>query len=101
MNNLPRSSCWNAEDARAILATEATEGDRRIFLATHSPFTDFDISGTRGGDIESPTEVAVLDTLSSPDTKHAFCVVEGEPGSGKSHLIRWLHIKWPNEDDLV
>jgi hypothetical protein len=32
---------------------------------------------------------------------HAFCVVEGEPGSGKSHLIRWLKVKWPALEDLV
>ena len=93
MSNSRRGACWNAEDARAILATEATEGDEKIFLATHSPITGFEISGTHGGEIEAPTEDAVLDALSSLDTKHSFCVVEGEPVSGKSHLVRWLHIK--------
>jgi len=49
----------------------------------------------------SARETALLETLSAPATRHAFCVVEGEPGSGKSHLIRWLRVKWPYEEDLV
>src|SRR3546814_5774009 len=31
---------------------------------------------------------------------HAFCVVQGEPGSGKSHLIRWLFVNWLQSDDI-
>lgn len=100
MSNLPTRACWKAADAKAILATEATEGSNKLFLATHSPITDFEIEGSRAGDVEAATEQGLLDALSAPSTNHAFCVVEGEPGSGKSHLIRWLHIKWPAEEDL-
>src|SRR5690606_26198594 len=28
------------------------------------------------------------------------CVVQGEPGSGKSHLIRWLQVNWPVQRDF-
>lgn len=45
-------------------------------------------------------EQAVLTALSDPDREHAFCVVQGEPGSGKSHLIRWLSVNWPKGKDV-
>src|SRR5690606_6972993 len=48
------------------------------------------------------TESGLLETLSDSQRTHAFCVVQGDPGSGKSHLIRWLAVHWPKrQDDLV
>ena len=44
------------------------------------------------------TDDALLADLSRPETRHAFCVIEGEPGAGKSHLIRWLQVKWTGSD---
>ncbi|MGE0490473.1 MAG: hypothetical protein AB7S38_14800 [Vulcanimicrobiota bacterium] len=93
--------CWKESDARAILATEALEGSEAAFLATHLPISDFEVQGVHGADIQEATEQALLDVLSTPERRHAFCVVEGEPGSGKSHLIRWLGVRWPRGDDLV
>jgi hypothetical protein len=97
---LPTNACWAAEDARIILANEALERNNAVFLATHSPVADFRIGGTKAADIAAPTEQGLLDALSGPSTRHAFCVVEGEPGSGKSHLIRWLAVRWPEEEPL-
>ena len=101
MVDLPRKACWSADDARAVLRTEALEGAESLFLATHFPISDFEVAGVRAGEVESRDENGLLDALSSPDVRHAFCVVEGEPGSGKSHLIRWLRVRWPAEDDEV
>ena len=101
MAELPIRACWRADDARAILTTEALEGTESLFLATHFPISDFEVAGTRGGDVTSSDEQGLLEALSSLDVRHAFCVVEGEPGSGKSHLIRWLRVRWPAEDDKV
>lgn len=92
-------ACWTAEDARKILVTEALEGDDAIFLATHSPITGFDVDGRDAVDVRGRDERAVLDALANPELPHAFCVVQGEPGSGKSHLIRWLSVNWPHPQD--
>lgn len=100
MAELPTKACWTAEDARVILANEALERNDPVFLATHSPVADFKIAGMKAADIAAPTEQGLLDALSAPSTRHAFCVVEGEPGSGKSHLIRWLAVRWPDEEPL-
>jgi hypothetical protein len=100
MADLPTKACWQAEDARIILANEALERNDPVFLATHSPVEDFKVGGSHAGDLVTPTEQGLLDVLSAPTTRHAFCVIEGEPGSGKSHLIRWLAVRWPEEEPL-
>ncbi len=96
--NAPLSACWRADDARAIFVTEALEGDDAIFLATHTPIEGFEVAGRDAGEFAEANERAVLETLSEPTRQHAFCVVQGEPGSGKSHLIRWLSVNWPATD---
>ncbi|MER8772646.1 hypothetical protein NKH63_28635 [Mesorhizobium sp. M0960] len=100
MTAQPVSACWKSADARSIFLTEALEGSDAVFLATHSPIEGFDVDGRDAGEFDSHHERAVLETLSAPDRRHAFCVVQGEPGSGKSHLIRWLSVNWPTELDV-
>ena len=100
MADLPTRACWEAEDARIILANEALERNDPVFLATHSPVEKFQVGGSHGSEIIAHTEQGLLDALSSPSTHHAFCVVEGDPGSGKSHLIRWLSVRWPQDEPL-
>jgi len=94
---VPTRACWTAESAHAMFRVEALEGNEAVFLATHSPIHDFAVSGSRADQIASPTEEALLAAISHPAVHHAFCVVEGEPGSGKSHLIRWLYVNWPRD----
>jgi hypothetical protein len=100
MTEVLARSCWTAENARGILVTEALSGDDALFLATHTPVHSFDIGGS-ANDIEEATEEGLLRAISSPDRRHAFCVIQGEPGSGKSHLIRWLSVNWPNSEDCT
>jgi len=92
---VPMRACWTMESARAMFRVEALEGNEAVFLATHSPIHGFTIGGASGDEIAEPTEQALLEAISRPEIHHAFCVVEGEPGSGKSHLIRWLYVNWP------
>jgi hypothetical protein len=96
----PLPACWRATDARAVFATEALEGSDAIFLATHTPIEGFDVAGSDAAEVRGNDERAILDTLSVSSRQHAFCVVQGEPGSGKSHLIRWLSINWPAGHDV-
>lgn len=100
MTATPFPACWTAANARAVFVTEALEGGDAIFLATHTPITGFDVAGTDAADIRARDEQSLLKALSSPERRHAFCVVHGEPGSGKSHLIRWLSVNWRVESDV-
>lgn len=96
----PFRMCWTASGARSVFVTEALEGEDAVFLATHSPISGFDVAGRDAGEFAAHDEAAVLETLSDQKRRHAFCVVQGEPGSGKSHLIRWLSVQWPHENDV-
>ncbi|TBA94345.1 hypothetical protein ELH55_34215 (plasmid) [Rhizobium ruizarguesonis] len=98
---VPSKACWRSDEVARIVANEALEHQEAIFLATHSPIRGFEVTGSHQNEIASPDEQAVLETLSNRDRNHAFCVVQGEAGSGKSHLIRWLAVNWPYEDDLT
>jgi hypothetical protein len=93
--------CWRAEDANRILKTEALETRRAQFMATHRPIVGFDVDGSRKALVSDLSEHGILQAIQNPALRHAFVVVEGEPGSGKSHLIRWLYVNWDRPDDLV
>jgi hypothetical protein len=99
MGEVMHGSCWTEDRAHAVLRSVALANDEAEFLAVHQPIRDFQVSTTTGRVIEASDE-ALLADLSDPETRYAFCIVEGEPGAGKSHLIRWLDVKW-NADDLV
>ena len=94
---VPTRACWTMESARAMFRVEALEGNEAIFLATHSPIHGFHTSGSSADEIGELTENGLLAAISRPEMHHAFCVVDGEPGSGKSHLIRWLYVNWPRD----
>src|SRR6267142_6339782 len=96
-----RFTCWDAAGATKILRPLALEGNEAIFRATHSPISGLVVTGTEAHDVSTPTEQGVLDALSFSGRRHAMCVVEGEAGSGKSHLIRWLKVNWPIGKDLT
>ena len=91
--------CWTSDNARAILRTEALSGEDEVFLATHTAVESFDVAGSHASDVQQSTEKGLLDALSRKGLQHAWCVVQGEPGSGKSHVIRWLDVNLPHADD--
>ncbi|WP_434730727.1 hypothetical protein [Rhizobium binae] len=98
---VPSKACWRPDEVARIVANEALEHQEAIFLATHSPIRGFEVTGSHQSEIAYSDEHAVLEALSNPSRNHAFCIVQGEPGSGKSHLIRWLAINWPKGSDVT
>lgn len=100
---MPNRICWQQESVDRVLQTEALAGDDSVFLATHFPIEGFETGGSRAAEISAANEQSLFDALSRDTVRHAFCVVRGEPGSGKSHLIRWLNIQWGRKggNDLV
>lgn len=104
--NWPNSTCWMPSDALEMVNIEAgtpddaddiNRGDH-VFLASHQApamrnltATDFLLSNSGG----SPTsQEQVLQRLS--DRSHPMLFITGAPGTGKSHLVRWLHIHATN-----
>ncbi len=95
-----RYTCWDSTESPKILRPLALEGNEAVFRATHSPISGLVITGTDAHDVSEATEGSLLASLSSDHRRYAMCVVEGEAGSGKSHLIRWLRVNWPSGRDL-
>ncbi len=98
MSDFRNHACWEREDAESVLATLATEDADAVFLARHTPIRGFRIEAANEISLDEPDEESLLRTLVR-QRRHALVVVEGEPGSGKSHLIRWLNIRWRGQAD--
>jgi hypothetical protein len=87
--------CWDNNTVAATIATEAVSPSVNVFLATHAPLDIHrtTITGGRAGVTTVVTEREVLkDFLERPTNKGVLVMpVIGESGTGKSHLVRWIH----------
>jgi hypothetical protein len=83
-------ACWDQDRIVEVFQTEATKPSRELFLAAHSPLRGFSVERRSIG-LEEATEEALAKRILSKKDDHAFIVVRGVNGSGKSHLIAWLN----------
>lgn len=102
-----RYQCWRDDRISRVINKDAVAVDRATFLATHTPFNTL-IYRRTPANIPSTNEAELLAELHrrSQQDQHTFVAVQGMPGSGKSHLIRWLKIRYetasnPNEVVLL
>src|SRR2546423_9077435 len=89
--------CWTPDAIRRSITSIAQLDDKltHYFLATHAPI-DRISDETRKVTIN---EHEVFSRLLDPSRSDVLVVVHGEPGTGKSHLIRWLHLRCLYEQD--
>jgi hypothetical protein len=81
--------CWSREQVSKVisLTAQTSASSAACFLAAHSPFQRIIDSKSAGRTVTE--ELAFNDIfLAAPDNVQVF--IKGEPGTGKSHLIRWL-----------
>jgi hypothetical protein len=91
-------TCWRPDRIPRVINTQAVSVDRVNFLATHAPFGR--IAYLRKPRAATATgENGVLQELRDRSTEdlHTFVVIQGIPGTGKSHLIRWLKERYATE----
>ena len=97
-------ACWKLERVRDVINKEAIEVNQAIFLATHAPFRRiaYELSPRAMGSTDEGDFLSELLERTEADL-HTFAVVKGIPGTGKSHLIRWLKERYALErsDDKV
>ena len=86
--------CWDAEDLQwaAPIDAAALASDDAIFLATHHPLSIRRTAGPDSTDGERVDEAALLAEFKRPvgNDPHVV-VISGATGTGKSHLVKWLH----------
>lgn len=92
--------CWDPSDATAMISFEAGSpadaGDHdrgdHVFEAIHTPPHVREVSAPEfreDGEGRGGTQEHVLNAL---DDMKPFLFITGVPGTGKSHLVRWLHL---------
>ena len=99
-----RFVCWKDYRINQVINTEAVAIDKANFLATHTPFKRIKYAHVVH-QIQDTSEDSFLEELREQSSKnqHVFAVIQGIPGTGKSHLIRWLKEKYQqfSKDDAI
>jgi len=97
MTTFSRYQCWQHERVGEVINKEAIAVDLADFMATHAPLGQ--IRDLRSLDDHNLSEADLLDELvrGAQTDQHIFAVIQGIPGTGKSHLIRWLHQRYMRE----
>ena len=91
--------CWDSQRIGQVINKEATSVDTATFMATHTPLTNLDYQ-TYLQQMTDKTEEGLFLELQrcAEQDLHVFMLIQGIPGSGKSHLIRWLKERYSAEN---
>jgi len=73
-----------------VICTDARYVSRENFLVTHTPFQQLTLKSSGMVDRVLDEEAVLQEVLLQSVNKHKFIVVQGDQGTGKSHVIRWL-----------
>jgi hypothetical protein len=102
---ITRHVCWDLDLVRRYFTTEASViSDRGTFMALHLPINKIEVVDSKPMEGIAPadlyeedekrftSEEGVLRAIlrSRPEDPNRIFVITGEPGSGKSHLARWV-----------
>lgn len=86
--------CWTRDQVGKVIPAAATARTNKesipYFLAAHSPFRRIANLKAAGHTL---SEEEVFAEVFTPARKQVAAFVTGEPGTGKSHLIRWLRLR--------
>ena len=81
--------CWDRESLENLMQTEATRPANELFLASHTPLNNLNVEINT----EINSEESLATHILTKTNEHTFIIVKGVNGSGKSHLIKWLHTR--------
>ena len=96
-----RYICWKPEELSRVIHTEAEATQESLFLAIHTDSKiKVSVSGSKEKDI--PYQKFLENFLSEEHSNNVQAVIEGESGSGKSHLVQWMRFNIPlNKNRIV
>jgi hypothetical protein len=102
-------ACWPSGQEGLVVADVAAQTDQ-VLLAVHQPprlkEMPVPLPGQRAEAIAQARDAdqeELLERLVTPEPREHTLVIPiiGEPGTGKSHIIKWLRAAIPRSDDLV
>ncbi len=86
-----RFKCWEDDRISKVINKEAISIDRKEFLVTHTPFDEIRVLKSPENQKVTNEESLLAELLARAQKGlHTFGVIQGVPGTGKSHFIRWL-----------
>lgn len=94
--------CWKNERISQVINKEAVSVEVADFFATHTPISQirygtFDEASRQIQQSEKGlSEAELLSDFQryAAEDRHVFGVLQSIPGTGKSHLIRWLKLRY-------
>lgn len=94
MSDFKNIVCWQKDRLDAVFQTAALDAEEAVFKFTHSPMSfdrldpnDLKLQRTLG----KLDEERALQDYWLKKSDHMSCAVIGDPGTGKSHLIKWIY----------
>jgi len=93
--NFSNYKCWKTDRIGKVITKAALDIDNTTFFATHMPMRNISYEKSPQ-EIKNTSEEDFLSELIRMDQSdlHVFAIIKGIPGTGKSHLIRWLYEKY-------
>ena len=101
-------TCWDEKTVQSLIQSDIgliNEGEEYRFLAVHNPMDIEDKQFLLGGGKKTEQEVLEFwrDQIdeAGENSGNRIIAVTGDPGGGKSHLVRWLYVQTgssPQED---
>lgn len=89
--------CWTSGNVNDTVVVDAVNPSPAVFLATHRPSQMLrrDFTAAEGGTLIN--EEQLLEDFLAPNPGLLFLPIVGESGTGKSHMVRWLHLRLPQD----
>lgn len=92
--------CWNPDELNKIIHTEAEATQKEVFLAVHTN-TTIKVSIHGAATIDTSYQDFLKNFLDEDNGNNVQAVIEGESGSGKSHLVQWMRFNIPNQNNRI
>src|SRR4051812_38055165 len=83
--------CWDPDEVQPAIAPDIAAATDAILLATHQSLPIEQCSTSSLEAVERVREHQVLEEFLRTRNDPMLMAVVGPSGSGKSHLIRWMH----------
>lgn len=98
--NFEKYICWKPNEITSVIRTEAEASEDAVFLAVHAD-NKINVSIYKAKS-KALKYSSFLDKFINDDYgNNVLAVIEGESGSGKSHLIQWLRLHIPVTDNRI
>jgi len=94
--NFEKFICWNPKELSYVIHTEAEATQKEIFSAVHTN-SEIKVS-THGSAFKNTYYDDFLNAFLNEGGNNVQVVIEGESGSGKSHLVQWMNFHIPQND---